>query len=134
MKVVLDANVIVAAFATRGLCESIFEFCLHSHEIILGERLLEEVRKNLSKKLRLPARTVSEITAFLRENATLVAPACLPATSCRDPNDVHVLGTATASHADYLVTGDKDLLVLKRFRSIPIVSPRAFSDLVHGEG
>jgi hypothetical protein len=32
MKIVLDANVAVAAFAARGLCESLFEFCLSSHE------------------------------------------------------------------------------------------------------
>ena len=35
MKVVLDANVIVAAFASRGLCEAILELCLSEHEIIL---------------------------------------------------------------------------------------------------
>lgn len=34
MKLVLDSNVIVAAFATRGLCGSLFEYCLESHEVI----------------------------------------------------------------------------------------------------
>ncbi len=40
MRIVLDANVVVAAFAARGLCESLFELCLGSHEIVLSERLL----------------------------------------------------------------------------------------------
>jgi len=47
MKIVLDANVIVAAFASRGLCESIFEVCLSEHELILCEDLLDEIERNL---------------------------------------------------------------------------------------
>ena len=53
MRVVLDSNVIVAAFASRGLCESILELCLDSHEVVLSEGLLAETRKNLSKKIKL---------------------------------------------------------------------------------
>ena len=47
MKIVLDANVVVAAFASRGLCESILELCLHSHEIVLSQELLDEILRNL---------------------------------------------------------------------------------------
>jgi predicted nucleic acid-binding protein len=45
MKIVLDANVVVAAFASRGLCESILELCLTSHEIVLSQELLEQKEK-----------------------------------------------------------------------------------------
>jgi uncharacterized protein len=41
------------------------------------------------------------------------------------------LSLAVASKADYIVTGDKDLLVLKKFEGIPILSPRSFSDILH---
>ena len=41
-------------------------------------------------------------------------------------HDVPVLGTAQAAHADFLVTGDKDLLILKRFGNTAIVTPRQF--------
>jgi predicted nucleic acid-binding protein len=43
----------------------------------------------------------------------------------RDSNDLAVLGTAVAGHADLLVSGDKDLLVLREHAGIPIVTPRA---------
>ncbi|MBW1786006.1 MAG: hypothetical protein JRK53_05215 [Deltaproteobacteria bacterium] len=46
MKIVLDATVVIAAFAARGLCESVFELCLHAHQILLSEGLLEEIRQN----------------------------------------------------------------------------------------
>ena len=48
--------------------------------------------------------------------------------ACRDKDDLPLLGLAQAASADCIVTGDKDLLVLERFGSIPIYSPRAFAD------
>jgi putative PIN family toxin of toxin-antitoxin system len=131
MKIVLDANVVVAAFATRGLCESIVELCLDSHEIIVSEHLLDEIHRNLLKKIKLPKKGANQIIAFLRENSSIVRPTPLPSQSCRDPDDVPILGAALAAKADVIVTGDKDLLVLKRFKRIPILTPRQFSQLVH---
>ena len=133
MKIVLDANVVVAAFAARGLCEAVFEFCLDSHDIVLSDHLLDEIRKNLVKKIKLPSRGAKQIVALLRDNCILAERADLPANSCRDPKDIPVLGLAVAAGANYIVTGDKDLLVLKVFQSIPIVSPREFSNIIHGE-
>jgi uncharacterized protein len=48
--------------------------------------------------------------------------------ACRDRSDLPVLCTALASTADCLVTGDRDLLEIKQFQAIPILSPRAFHD------
>ena len=61
MKIVLDANVIIAAFAARGLCESIMEVCLSEHEILLCDELLEEILRNLRQKIKLSAQIVDEI-------------------------------------------------------------------------
>jgi predicted nucleic acid-binding protein len=44
----------------------------------------------------------------------------------RDSDDDAVLGTAIAGEADYLVTGDEDLLSLSTFRDVAIVTPRQF--------
>jgi predicted nucleic acid-binding protein len=50
---------------------------------------------------------------------------------CRDSDDIKVLGLAIAANADYIVTGDKDLLVLESFQGIPILNPRSFSNVLH---
>ena len=50
MRIVLDANVMVAAFAARGLCEALFELCLGSHEILLSEPLWRRFDEISSKK------------------------------------------------------------------------------------
>jgi uncharacterized protein len=130
MKIVLDANVVVAAFAARGLCESLFEHCLASHEILLSEPLLEEVRRNLVKKVKPERRTAEGIERLLRESGSLFDAADVAADVCRDANDLHVLGLAKAGKADYLITGNDDLLVLKRFGHCRIVTPRQFWSLV----
>ena len=128
MRVVLDANVLLAAFAARGLCEAVFHVCLVRHEIVLSEHILKEVRRNIPLKLKARARDAAEIIALLREVATLVQPARVEATACRDPDDLPILGTLVAAKADCLVTGDQDLLEIREFRGAPILSPRAFHD------
>ena len=131
MKIVLDANVIIAAFAARGLCESVMEVCLSEHEIVLSDHLFDEILRNLRLKIKLPTNIVDNIGKFLREHANISIPIPLESDVCRDPDDIKILGLAVASNADYIVTGDKDLLVLKSFQGIPILNPRSFSDILH---
>ena len=133
MKIVLDANVVIAAFAARGLCESVLELCIHGHQIVLSEGLLEEILQNLRQKIKLPVGVVDEIGKFLLEHANVFEPAPLPLDLCRDPEDVKILGLALSAHADFIVTGDQDLLVLNEFRGIPIVTPRSFSTILHNQ-
>lgn len=132
MKVVLDANVIVAAFAARGLCESVMEVCLSEHEIVLCDELVDEILRNLRLKIKLHPRIVDDIGELLREHASMSDPVPLASDVCRDPDDIKILGLAVASNADYIVTGDQDLLVLENFQGIPILNPRSFSDILHG--
>lgn len=47
---------------------------------------------------------------------------------CRDPKDDKLLELAVSGNADFLVTGDKDLLVLNPFRGVEIITPREFLD------
>ena len=131
MKIVLDANVIIAGFAARGLCESILEVCLSEHAIVFSDDLLDEILRNLRLKIKLPENIVDNISEFLREHANFSIPIPLAADVCRDPDDIKILGLAVASNADYIVTGDNDLLVLKSFQNIPILTPRSFSDILH---
>lgn len=128
MRVVLDSNVIIAAFATRGLCQSLFELCLEHHTILLSDELLEEIRRNLREKIRLPAPRITAIASFLKDQTEVVSPELLPGKICRDPDDVKVLSLAVSGKAALIVTGDKDLLVLEVIQGIPIVSPRNFWD------
>ena len=126
MRVVLDANVVIAAAASRGLCEAVFELCLERHHIISCSGLLAEVGRKLSRKLRLPHAVVEEYLQLLREHAELLEPAPVKAGMCRDPADEMVLGLVAPGRVEVIASGDKDLLVLERFETARILTPRDF--------
>jgi len=71
--------------------------------------------------------------SLLRERSEVVKPASLDKRICRDPDDDLVLATALASRADFIVTGDDDLFVLKIFRGIRILSPRQVLEILHSK-
>jgi len=84
VKIALDANVYIAAFATRGLCHAVMEYCLESHKLVSCEELFKEVCAKLRKKIKLPRGTTEEIDTFLRAHSELVIPAAVDPSACRD--------------------------------------------------
>ena len=68
MKIILDTNVIIAAFATRGLCSAVFELCLDRFEVVLSEAILKETFTHLNGKIRLPPAQCEAIVSYLRAN------------------------------------------------------------------
>ena len=126
MKVVLDTNVIVAAFATRGLCAELFEVCLIKCKIVLSEYILSEVAEKLVTKIHLPQSIVEEILQFLKEHAQIVKPEMIESFILKDKKDIPIIGTALSGNAQFLITGDKELLSLREYRNIEILSPREF--------
>ena len=131
MRVFLDTNVLVAAFATRGLCADVFRLVLAEHELLVSAALIEEITRALTRKIRVPDQMVREIVAFLRAAGSTVEGAPeLPTIVVRDPDDLVILGEALSGGADVLVTGDRDLLVLGEVGTLRIVDPRGFWELV----
>ncbi len=128
MKVILDTNVLLSAFAARGLCDAVLEVCVATQELMLCEYILVELEEKLRKKLKMSPDQASEIMEFLREQAQFVECADVPVGTCRDEADLPILGAALACQADILVTGDADLLVLKEFHGTSIMSPRTFHE------
>ena len=126
MKLVLDSNVLLAAFAARGLCADLFSLVLSQHELLISEPLLREVKRNLAGKIKLPKQHVDDIVEYLRTVGVPVTPAPVSVKARWDRSDLHVLGLAEAGEAECLITGDEDLLVLGCYRSIEILSPRDF--------
>ncbi len=126
MRVVLDANVLVAALATRGACAELFARVLAVHEYALDDSLQGEVVRVLREKFKVPQARLADVLALLEGTAARVSAPALDEPACRDRDDDRVLALALAFSADVLVSGDDDLLVLNPWRGIPIVRPRDF--------
>ena len=126
MKIFLDTNVLASAVATRGLCADVLREVLASHELIISDALLKELKRVLQKKFRVPPSLISEFLNMLRQDTVLVKPADLPSVNIKDKDDLIILASALCAGADLLVTGDKELLALGKVKNIEIVSPRKF--------
>jgi putative PIN family toxin of toxin-antitoxin system len=128
VRVVLDTNVLLAGFATHGLCEALLTLVYRDHIVILSEHILEEVSRHYRGKFKATKAQVAAAIAFLRSNSELVEPVAVPRHTLRDQNDLPVLGKAIAGGASCVVSGDKELLAVGSLSGVDILSPRAFYD------
>ena len=135
MRVFLDTNVLVAAFATRGLCADVLRIVLTEHDLLItGEVVLGELRDVLVKRLNLPKGTVADIMALLRAQEVVPKPANPSSLPVRDPDNRWILASAVAGGADVLVTGDQDLLAIAAQAPLTILNPRGLWDRVRSQG
>lgn len=125
MKVVFDTNVIVAGLVAEGLCREVVETHLPEHTAILSRVLWEELVEKLQEKFDLSSDDLPLLHLY-RRHATWVEPDPLKERVCRDADDDWVLATALAGEVEAIVTGDDDLLSLRTFQGITILSPRQF--------
>ena len=130
MRVFLDTNVLVSAFAARGLCADLFELVLLEHELILGRNILREFAKALRQKVKLPARKADRIVQFVSGETTQLIESYRPVSARVDSDDAIVLGEALNGNAEVFVTGDAMLLRVGRVEELKIVSPRTFWELL----
>ena len=130
MRVFLDTNVLVAAFASRGLCADVMRTVLAEHELVIGEVVLAELREVLSRRLKLPAAAVADIVALLRAQEVVPKPDQPSDLPIRDPDDRWIPASAIAGRADVLVTGDQDLLTVADQAPLPRLDPRGFWELL----
>ena len=133
--IVLDTNVLLSGTAYPNSIPGKIVSAWHSGslEVILSQYILDELQRVLPRLNRrlgwsnIEIRDFVESLAFL---ADLVDPVQATETLLHDGADQPVLGTFLASNANYLVTGDKDLLALANL--YPIIKPADFWQL-HGD-
>ena len=124
MRVFLDANVLVSAFAARGLCADLLREVLARHTLLTGEVVLTEFRRILSVKLRAPRAAVEAAVAAASAGQVVPRPRRRLALRLRDLSNDRVLASAVAGKADLLVTGDRDLLCLAGRAPLPVLGLR----------
>jgi uncharacterized protein len=129
LRVLFDTNVLFAAFASEGLCLESVEKGAGQCQIVTSDHLLDELTQALSRKLKLGPAARAAISE-LRSLCELVQPPPFPKPVCRDRDDDAVLAAAVAGGVEIIVTGDDDLLTLRSYQGIRIISPRRFLQLL----
>ncbi len=136
VRAVLDTNVFVSGLISpKGPPAAILR-ALRSKRFILvssppiNEEIIEVLNRPTIRERYFLGDRIFDVSFILWELAELVID--LPIVKvCRDPDDDKFLATADAGQANYLVTGDVgDLLRLRKYKSVAIVSPREFTAIL----
>lgn len=131
---VIDTNIVISALLTpQGSPGKIYQAIRSgSCVMVLTEALRRELKTVLEEPtLNFPKDLIQECLQIIDQGAKFVQP-MIPVSICRDPEDNKVLEAALAAFPDVVVvTGDQDLLTLKNFHDIPILSPREFIAAFH---
>ena len=127
MKVFLDTNVLVSAFATRGLSADVLRVVMAEHELVLGEVVLDELRRVLDRKFGVPQPTIAAAIDLLRRHHVEPRPAKPHPLGIKDPDDPWVVASAIHAGAEVFVTGDRELLeAADAVQGLRILNPREF--------
>jgi len=128
MRVVLDTNVLVSGLAYPGSVPGyiVTTWQQGGLDVVLSHHILDELVRVLPrlKRVRMTPTEIRDMVDSLMFQAEIVEPDGLRDEQLRDPEDQAVLLTLLAANAQYLITGDKDLLVLADRYSI--VTPADF--------
>lgn len=133
-RVVLDTNVVLSALVFAGGTLARVRHAWHEKrfEPLASAATADELARAIAyPRFKLTSLEQQELLADYLPYCTVVGmPAKLPKVpQCRDPDDVPFLHLAVAGDADYLVTGDKDLLAIAARFACPIIPPEAFLQL-----
>jgi putative PIN family toxin of toxin-antitoxin system len=133
VRVVLDTNCVISGLFWRGPARSLLDLARAQRiELFTSSHLIAELaavlaRPKFASRLKAAQADPSHLVKGYASLAYVLKPLPVPPI-CRDPNDDQVLACAKAAHADLIVSGDKDLLVLQSYGLIPIVlATRALS-------
>jgi len=126
VRIVLDTNVLIAAFVSRGVCNELLEHCVLHHDVVLSQFILDEFKDNLTGKFKFTRREATAAVTLLKSRCSVVPTQSLPSPISRDPDDDNVIATAISGTCGCIITGDKDLLELGKAGDILIVSPNEF--------
>ena len=130
MRVVNDTNIIISSIFWSGSPYKIIRQALEeNYRIIISPTILKEVRKVLKdprEKFVLTEKEVDDIVESIMLYAEVIEPTISVDVVKQDPNDNHIIACAITAKAAFIITRDNDLLVLKEYEGIMIITPEEF--------
>ncbi len=126
VRVIVDTNIWISYLIGRKLSRLMSILSSPNIQLIFSDELLDEIyavsrRKKFAKYFS-SDKLMEDFILFLRSIGEVVTLSDTPCSLCRDAKDDYLLEMAIKSNADYLITGDKDLLVIAKIEQCSIVS------------
>lgn len=122
-----DTNVLISALFWGGLPRRVVDLAVAGRfQAITSPELINEFEEVLAEDFHLPQELLDLILRDTISYCEVVTPEAEVEAPIRDQADVKVLSCAISGRADFIITGDNDLLALKELRAIRIVTVREF--------
>lgn len=128
MNVVLDTNILISARMFGGKPRRIFELAMYrfAFTAYTSEWLVDEFIGVLRNKFYHDEKTLTRVRQLILKKFVIVNPTTIPTVITNDQTDNQVLAIALLKPIDYIVSGDKHLLQLKKYHQTPVVTPNQF--------
>jgi len=129
-KTTLDTNILISALGWEGNPKKVFDKVVNGEiELVISDEQFNELTETLDyPKFQFTEEQKDRFKSLVLELATFVKPVEKIAEIKNDPDDNIILEVAIAGNVEHIVSGDPDLLDLKEFRGIKIVTAREFLD------
>lgn len=131
LKIVFDTNVYIAALLRPGLSEELVRRGLRGDfEVMICIEIIQELKQKLDSKFDFPSNRISEYIAIINEKTKLVKIKNELNIIKLDKDDNKIIECAIAEKADLIISLDKHLLHLKKYKNIAILHPKTFSWII----
>jgi putative PIN family toxin of toxin-antitoxin system len=127
VRVVFDTNIFVSAFVIKGSIaeKAIIQILKNKDTLLISKEIIGEVLSVLSSKFSRDREAISQVAVHLSELAELVYPGKKLRVFKDDP-DNRILECAIYGNADVVVTGDKEMLKLKKYKGVKIITLKEY--------
>ncbi len=127
MRIVLDTNVYISAAILGRVCEEIIQTCRFSNlEVFITKDIIEELKDKLSKKFLWGKDQVKLFLESVLEFCNIIEIKEKIRFIKDDPDDDKILECAVSANCDFIISGDRHLLMLKSYKTIRVLSPADF--------
>ena len=131
LKVVIDTNIFISALHWAGVPLKVYKSWLDGEfRLGISREILSELGSVLENDFDWAHEETQDLCNLINELADIAIPKQKLRVITDDPDDNKILECALASRADYIISGDKHLLKLGAYKTIPIITGRRFLNLL----
>jgi putative PIN family toxin of toxin-antitoxin system len=132
MKIVIDSNVFISSFFWSGNPQKIFDRVINGlDELFITDEIIEEITSVMgSRKFNTNRSEIEDYIKIIEKYSKKTVSKNVPESISRDKDDDKILQCGFNGNVDFIITGDKDLLVLKEYKAIKIITPKNYLEIV----
>jgi putative PIN family toxin of toxin-antitoxin system len=132
VKIVIDSNVFISSFFWKGNPRKVFDRVIDGlDELFIIDEILHEIKDVMSReKFIVEITEINDYLKIIEQFSQKIPHNKIFENVSRDSDDNKILKCGIVSNAEFIITGDNDLLILEVYRNIKIVNPKEYLEIV----